>query len=632
MTKVISEAVDHVDDHVDEEIDACIDLENPTSFFLFAGAGSGKTRSLVRALNQSRKKWGSRMRLRGQQIAVITYTNAACDEINRRLDYDPLYSLSTIHSFVWSLIQGFNFDIKAWLEIDLTTELEEIKEAQTKGRKVSQAAVDREQKIVAIQERLANLEGISKFIYSPTGENRTKDSLNHAEVIKIGAAFLEEKPLMQQLLVSKFPVLLIDESQDTNKLLVNAFFKVQAKNQSSFCLGLIGDTMQRIYSDGKVDLGIDLPDDWKKPSKEMNHRCPARVVKLINKIRSEVDSQTQKGRSSSGEGCIRCFLAPSDVSTKLEYEQKARERMAILSGDKDWNTSSQVKTLILEHHMAAQRLGFLEMFEPLDAVGSFKTGLRDGTLPFLGLFSKLVLPLVVAKQNGNEFAVAAIVREQSPLLSKLALSANGVDQKAQVGLAKVGVEALMRNFDGGKQPSFLTILKSIADSQLFTIPNALVPFISRTDSVVEASQIDGEPEEDLSSKRLLAIRSFLDTPFLQVQQYTEYVNDKSPFATHQGVKGLEFPRVAVILDDEGAGGFLFSFEKLFEVKEKTPTDLKNELAGTDTGIDRTRRLLYVTCSRSQSSLALIAYSSNPSKVKETLLKNEWFENEEIEFL
>ena len=169
-------ASDHVDDHVDAEIDACLNLDTPTSFFLFAGAGSGKTRSLVRALKEMSLRNGARMRLRGQQIAVITYTNAACDEINRRRQYDPLLNVSTIHSFVWSLIQGFNEDIRAWLKSSLAAEIAEIQAEQDKGRQGTQAAVDREQKIKANQKRLDTLNTITTFVYSPTGENRTRDS------------------------------------------------------------------------------------------------------------------------------------------------------------------------------------------------------------------------------------------------------------------------------------------------------------------------------------------------------------------------------------------------------------------------------------------------------------------------
>ena len=41
---------DHIDDHVDKEIQECFSKENPKCFFLFAGAGSGKTKSLIDTL------------------------------------------------------------------------------------------------------------------------------------------------------------------------------------------------------------------------------------------------------------------------------------------------------------------------------------------------------------------------------------------------------------------------------------------------------------------------------------------------------------------------------------------------------------------------------------------------------
>ena len=49
-----------------------------------------------------------------KQIAVITYTNAACDEISRRLHYKSIFSVSTIHSFLWELIKNYQSDIIAY--------------------------------------------------------------------------------------------------------------------------------------------------------------------------------------------------------------------------------------------------------------------------------------------------------------------------------------------------------------------------------------------------------------------------------------------------------------------------------------------------------------------------------------
>ena len=73
------------DDHVDQEVSKLLNPKDPRSFFLFAGAGSGKTRSLKSALESFRNEYGEEFRRSGRRIAVITYTNAAADEIAMRV-------------------------------------------------------------------------------------------------------------------------------------------------------------------------------------------------------------------------------------------------------------------------------------------------------------------------------------------------------------------------------------------------------------------------------------------------------------------------------------------------------------------------------------------------------------------
>ena len=91
-------------DVIDNEIYNCLHIESPKSFFLFAGAGSGKTRSLVNVLAKIKAERGLSLKMKRQRIAVITYTNAACDEIIHRLDQDSLFFVTTTHSFVWGFV------------------------------------------------------------------------------------------------------------------------------------------------------------------------------------------------------------------------------------------------------------------------------------------------------------------------------------------------------------------------------------------------------------------------------------------------------------------------------------------------------------------------------------------------
>ena len=86
------------------------------------------------------------------------------------------------------------------------------------------------------------------------GDNVGYDSLSHSEVIKMSTEFIATEPTMQDILTSKYPILLIDESQDTKKELIDALLIVCEKYGEKFIVGMFGDTMQKIYNDGKDNL------------------------------------------------------------------------------------------------------------------------------------------------------------------------------------------------------------------------------------------------------------------------------------------------------------------------------------------------------------------------------------------
>ena len=644
-TAEINEQDDHVDDQVDAEILRYLDLEHPTSFLLFAGAGSGKTRSLVSALDRVRHEKSRRLWLRRQKVRVITYTNAACDEINRRLRFDPLIEVSTIHSFAWSLIGSFHSDIREWLRRNLVSEIAELEAAAAKGRAGTKAALDRELSIASKRKRLSALDEIRSFTYSPTGDNRGRDALNHSEVIAIAAHFLNEGTALAKILVHQYPILLIDESQDTNRHLMDALLAVQADHADTFCLGLFGDMMQRIYVDGKVGLAEALPADWARPAKVMNHRCPERVVQLINTVRSSADEQKQKWRSDNAGGVVRLFVLPSATIDKASAEARIASRMAEATGDAAWaGERADYKLLTLEHHMAARRTGFLDLYQSLNAAERLRTGLLDGSLRGLRLFSHDVLPLVQAQRDGDEFAAAAVVRQRSPLLKASALKAAGSHQPELLQRARDATVSLMALWPTPtSDPTFMDVLRSIATSGLFELPDVLRNIAKREDMAADLANLlnendaadtgtSEEVEQDPQDEVVEAWDNFLKVPFSQIIPYTEYISGNAKSATHQGVKGLEFPRVMVIIDDEEARGFLFSYDKLFGAKAKTDTDVRNEREGNETSIDRTRRLFYVTCSRAEKSLAVVAYSTNPAAVVATAQAQGWFASHEVELV
>ena len=267
---------------------------------------------------------------------------------------------------------------------------------------------------------------------------------------------------------------------------------------------------------------------------------------------------------------------------------------------------------------------------------SYRTGLLDGSLPGIQLFSNVVLPVLAASQRGDRFGVAAIVRKHSPLLKKPHVAGIKGDQRSELRKAQAAVDELLALWKSEHDPTFMQVLEIVAKTGLFDIPDALQPVAARTDEQKEIVEKEmsspTEEPEDRTSARIQAWDNFLKTRFSQIASYSEYVLDKAAFGTHQGVKGLEFQRVLVINDDSSARGFLFGYETLLGAKAKSKTDNENEGAGKDSSVSRTRRLLYVTCSRAEESLAIVTYSANPPAVRQHMLAKGWFCESEIELL
>lgn len=65
------------------------------------------------------------------------------------------------------------------------------------------------------------------------------------------------------------------------------------------------------------------------------------------------------------------------------------------------------------------------------------------------------------------------------------------------------------------------------------------------------------------------------------------------------------------------------------MKPLGPTAQKKADNGEETTIERTRRLLYVTCTRAEESLALVLYSEAPDTVRRFLISNGWMAEDEV---
>ena len=594
--------------NVDEEIYAYVTDTPPKSFLLFAGAGSGKTRTLVNVLQKIKNNHKEKLLKKNQKVAVITFTNAACEEIKHRLQYDSTFHVSTIHSFAWELIKPFTKDIKIFLQEKLKNDISNLKSKLSKAIKEASKEnykIDINKK----EDRLNSLDKINYFIYSPIEILIGKGTLNHSEVIEIFTKFLSEFKLMKNILTTEFPILFIDECQDTQRELLKSLIQTQQNNKETFCLGLFGDSMQQIYSSGYSELINNLPEDWKKPCKINNYRCPSRIVNLINKINKTYNSNNyiEQIAQKNQTGIVRVFILNKNIEDKLSQEQIIREKMSVTCQDLEWKDIKNVKTLVLEHAMAANRSGFGNFFLPLSQDSIIRDNLLQNSginIPFL---LEQFLTLINSIKNNNNFETMRILEKYSPLMNNEIISNNFKDLKRNI-----------KDLNVNEDISIETLLSDINRKRLLEIPDDIKNGLN-----YDSKDNDSKDNDFLWNKALKA-------SLKELMQYNLYIKGKLGFDTHQGVKGLEFNRVMAILDDEESNGFLFKYNKLLGTESLSDTDRKNIESGKDNVLSRTARLFYVICSRAEESLAIVVYSNKPSELKNNLIYSEFFSEDEIE--
>ena len=638
------------DAHVVEEICGYVTAPAPRSFFLFAGAGSGKTRTLVEVLRRitgvvthdAGGKYAKRLRSRGQAVRVVTYTKNATAVVTGRLGVNELTVVSTIHAFCWELIQGFDADIREALLALKDEELAAAKQAAA-DKKNGETDTDR-RKYAEIAAEADEINGVEKFLYHPDRNTYGPGALAHATVLGVATWLLNHRPTLQRILEERHPLVLIDESQDTMKGILDALFRLETARPGKFTLGLLGDHRQRIYPDGHRDLPAHVPTSWAFPALKMNHRSQKRVVDLINAIwDSDIAGRTQAksgfaqhAREEKSAGTVRIFVGDAALATadKVDRERQCAAAMAKAAGVDAWaDGTPKFKTLALEHKLAAKRGSFFDAYFAMDlldedSAAPKSNGERTGPAmvrPLLGSILDLAGCFNSAGEL-DEFAVMDVLRA-AKALADLPEDV----EKRRTQLAKL--HAAVTAFGAASREPGVTIrkvLKPLLSAQVFDADHRIVAAFADDSPPPAPPKVVSKEESQDRLKR--GWSHLFDTPWSQIALYRDYLNGEAQLATHQVVKGSEFPHVMVVMDDHEARGFLFSYDKVFGAEPLSKGDNENIAAGKETTVDRTLRLLYVTCSRAEESLALVLWAGNRASAVEAIKATGWFQDAEIALL
>ena len=358
-------------DKVDEQIIET--LKTGHSFRVEAGAGSGKTYSLNRVIEWIQSnKWSDYSRKK-QNVVCITYTNAAVDVIAERLAKDSFILPSTIHSFAWNAIKQYQSVL-----IDAVTTNPDFLPDEGDFNKVTEVAY--------------------------TLGHRYKENgiqyLYHDDVLKLFCLLLDNAKF-RRVFADKYPLILIDEYQDSYKPIIDRFVDYFIAKGIGPQFGFFGDAWQTIYQSNKACGAIEH-DNIDVIKKSSNFRSAPRIVQLLNDIRPDLPQKSAIDGFDGEVVVITCGdyngarrtdrnfkgeLPPEVLKSRLdEIEAKIK---------KDIPNDESLKILMITHKVLATQQGYEQL---LDVLGD---GLRNKEDPFLLFFMNTVEPIYKALCTSN---------------------------------------------------------------------------------------------------------------------------------------------------------------------------------------------------------------------------------------
>jgi DNA helicase II / ATP-dependent DNA helicase PcrA len=551
-------------------------LNDSKSFILEAGAGAGKTYSLIKSLQYLIKNQQYKFSRKNQKIACITFTNVAKDEIKSRIDRNPLVLCETVHSFSWSLICDYQNKLRELLP-NLTNWPERITESGGIGDQIIEYSL-----------------GYPKI---------TDDmiSLHHDDVIKLTTMFMEFKKF-RRIVAERFPVILIDEYQDTNSEWINSIRENFIGQPESPLFGFFGDHWQKIYGDGCGH--IEHP-DLVIIDKKANFRSVQVIVNCLNRMRPELP---QFVVDPSATGSIHIFHTNTWKGPRRtgnhwngdlpdEIAHIALSNVLTQLSSLGWNLSpDQTKILMLTHRVLASEQGY----------GSLPTVFRDNNR-----FTKKENNIIAYFVDNLEPAYEAFMEKRfGDMFDALGYNLPNINNQSDKTDWFNSMNKLLEIRISGTVGEVIAHLRETCKPKL---PDLVENIEKELDSFDPAT--DDEIPQHL--KELISLHSI---NYQEIIALSKYLNGHSPFETKHGVKGAEFENVLVVI---GRGWNIYNFNEMLELAN----DYDRIPPGRLDAFERNRNLFYVVCSRPKKRLAILFTQELSNTAMQTVYS--WFGVESV---
>ncbi|TDR28994.1 UvrD-helicase domain-containing protein [Hydromonas duriensis] len=479
--------------------------------------------------------------------------------------------------------------------------------------------------------------------------------ISHDEVIAVAYEMFKKFPKLCLILKSAYPFILVDEYQDTSKNVIEILLDFLPQQEQIKCVvGLFGDAMQSIYDDGVGDVkGYVSSGNLVEIQKKQNRRNPRLVFELANKLRTDGITQvssTDKSAPNMLNDCVKEGVIQFYYSNGKQQLESLKTQLGW-----DFTDTQNVKILNLTHNLIAEKAGFSELMaiydkdRILEYKNNIKKFIKDKELK-ISNFSSMTFGEVIDKLKElnpahlNELEPKRVQAEfmvtyphllvfakslnfelfQKIYLDKDSLIDNGTSSQSKQDDLIRHLHKLQRNISLYETKQFNEFLR-VTEYKIKKMENK----IELEDSIKAlATMSDNTIEEviEFADQKNICIKDdrlnnfIAKFPYIYERVKTvkyqefrnlyQYLSGSTPYSTQHKVKGTEYSKVLVILDNGGWNNY--NFNCLFCSQ-----------GCKDTVVNRTLKLFYVCCTRAKEELVVYFHEPKNEVISEARL---WFGN------
>ena len=657
-----------------KSIDKLFEYSDSFSSVVFnSGAGSGKTYALIECLKYIISIHHDDLKNHNQRIGCITYTNVAAEHIKQQLGVSDVVEISTIHERIWSIICNqkpalLSLHIeKLKSEVELINSQLSSKSEYEKYRAMDVSTQESFFQLMYENKKKYNMAynlnaagfkaampgeirlqyaelitNVSKFkglvdklfkrkryldclcriesgekdykvVYYDAMYNRDrldKMRISHDTLLEYGYELIERYPRMRQLIIDKYPYILIDEYQDTADIVVKIMNLIEqyAKHiKHDVFIAYFGDSVQNIYDTGVGKHLTQLHPELASVFKEYNRRSYSEVIDVANRVRNDEIVQKSIYSDCSG-GSVKLYYGDEENVSK--FIEKCAEK---------WNVhiENPLHCMFATNQMVAEYSGFSNVYEVFKRAEIYQgigykqlnSELLSHDIIHLGRVQALLYRLIKLYTEVRD--------EKQPLRDIFP-----TDKYRNMSFHDLKLLiANLQSIDGNTLDELLIAIfneYSVSNNQMYKLVMEKIFDVDEDLSyskvlTIFVTSLYKSWDETLGTKEM--IQDLLDIKIEELLNWFHYIHrdEKKEICYHtfHSTKGLEYENVAIILGkDFGQDKALFElYFKHYGENEEQASDI----------YEKGRNILYVAVTRAIKNLRVL-YIDDFGEIKDGLEK------------